>query len=333
MLFNLTTGQRTPLSAPDLRVTTCQPGAEGRRIYFLAFERDRDDGLNFQQLYRVSTGRAVQGEEHILPGRTERLLAADRYENRQFTLASRTDTVIVERLNRQDPRDRGLWLVQPEREPRPLGIQSETFSLSPDGQVLALSQTTGVSLIPLTPAAEAQQFFPNYESLLTFSHRDPSRKLLVRNNLNLTRSLILVNEQGFEQQLLQTSGFILDCEFEPRQENFIYCIQAETVDENQTEFRPFLTLINLETGNTVPLVALTNDLNVRMSLARDGRTLLFDQVTEDAGASLSPNRDNQLVIPEGSLWLLALPDLSRRRQPSLEPPQNLTPGLDPQWLP
>lgn len=329
VLYNLTTGQRLPLTPNDLVVSNFQPNADGSQIVFLAFPINAPNGSGDQQLYRVTTGRNTGAGEPELPGQLEPLLAADRYENLQFSLAPDADTLIVERVNRQNPSERGLWLVSAAGKTRPLGLQSEGFLLSPDGQSLALSQPTGVAIVPLTATADAQVFFPNYEALLAFSPQDQRRQILVRDNGDLTRSLMLHTAQGREREILQTSGFILDCQFEPRQEQFLYCIQAEAVDAEQTQVQPFLTLVNLRSGNVVPLVALTDDLNVRMGVAADGRTLLFDQVTVDPQVPTLPG-----LIPQGSLWLVNLPDLTRRgRTHELETPDNLTPGLDPQWLP
>lgn len=329
ILYNITTGKRLPLTPPDLVVSNFQPSADGQAIFFLAFAANQIEGVSQQQLYRVTTGRPIRGEEPEIPGLLERLLDADRYENRQFVIAAAADTLVVERLNRQNPSDRGLWLVSAKGDIRALGRQSEDFQLSPDGQTLAIRQPAGLTLLPLTPEADPQVVFPDYEALLAFSPQDQRRRVLVRRNRDLTRSLVLQTAEGQEREILQTSGFILSCTFEPRQESFLYCIQAEALDTEQTQVKPFLTLVNLKTRKVVPLVALTDDLNVRMNLAADGRTLLFDQVVADTQPNTSIN-----PIPQGSLWLLNLPDFTQqRRTHALDTPQNITAGLDPQWLP
>ncbi|NEO87061.1 MAG: hypothetical protein F6J87_22795 [Spirulina sp. SIO3F2] len=329
VLFNLTTGKRLPLTPTDLVVTNFRPSADGRAIVFLAFAKNAPDGINQQQLYRVTTGHRVDNQEPEIPGLLELILDADRYENRQFALSAAAETLIVERINRQNPDTQGLWLISASGTIQSLGQQSDNFQLSPDGEVLAVSQPTGVTLLPLTSRPGPRVSFPNYEALLAFSRQDQRRKIMVRNNGDLTRSLMLITPNGQEREILRTGGFILRCEFEPRQEKFLYCIQAEAIDAEQTQIQPFLTLVNLATGNVIPLVALTDDRDVRMDVAPDGRTLLFDQVTAEPEIPVSPN-----AIPQGSLWLVNLPDFTqRRRTHALESPDNVAAGLDPQWLP
>ena len=60
--------------------------------------------------------------------------------------------------------------------------------------------------------------------------------------------------------------------------------------EEYTE-RPYIALIDLETGKQKPLVLLPNQQDVQMSLSPDGLALLFDQVVT-ATTFYDPSQSN-----------------------------------------
>ncbi len=325
ILRNETQDERVELTPPDLVVTNFEPYVGGERILFSAYERRRGQGIADQQLYTVSTGLTAGTERQA--GRLELLLPADDYQNLQFDLADSGQLVVVQRVNRQNRADAGLWLLPAEGEPRPLGAQGNRFKIAPDGRAVAIAQERGVALVPLLESADGSwEFFPGYQNLLAFSRRDRQQKLMVRENDNLTQSLYLVDSSGRARELLATRGQFLGCEFEPRREAYLYCLHTEALDADQATTSPFLTLVDVASAEGIPLVALTDDLNVRMSMAPDGSTLLFDQVAR-------PTADEDEAIA-GSIWQMVLPDLNASEPyANFDPPQEAMPGLDPRWLP
>ncbi|TVQ58950.1 MAG: hypothetical protein EA366_05705 [Spirulina sp. DLM2.Bin59] len=333
VISNLTREKKEILTPPDLVVTNFQVTGGGDRILFFAFAKGNPDGFNAQELYRTTTAPDRLTEDDPPPGQIRRLLDAQTYQNLQFDLAPGNDAVVIERVNRQNPNDAGLWLLTPNGDLRPLGIQGNRFRISPDGQVVAVrdgqanTNRSGVTILPLTSTATKREFLPAHEDLLAFSPRDYREKIMVKRRDQRQRSLVVINAEGRERELITTTGLILDCHFEPRQAVLLYCLQAERLDPQQTEITPFVTLINVQNGREVPLVALTNDLNVRMAMAPDGRYLAFDQVIESAN-------DSRRQIPPGTVWILPLPDfIEGASLPDLVPPERYAAGLDPQWIP
>ncbi|NJO18827.1 MAG: hypothetical protein HC838_00425 [Spirulinaceae cyanobacterium RM2_2_10] len=331
ILRNETRDETVDLTPIDLVVTNFEPYSDGDRILFSAYERNRGNGIADQQLYTVSTGLGERA--NTPPGRVQLLLSSAEYQNLQFDLAENGEFALVQRVNRQNRADSGLWLLPIEGEPRALGVQGDRFTLTPDGRAVAIARERGVEIVPFVEAAGTWEFFPGYQRLLAFAPRDRQTKLLVRENDDFTESLYLVDRQGKAVELLQTRGQLLDCQFEPRQETHLYCLHTEPLAADSAIVSPFLTLVELATAESVPLVALTDDPNVRMSLSPDGRDLLFDQVvrpveTEDTGQVLEPS---EIV---GSLWRMPLPDLSgREAYVNFSPPEEVGAGVDPHWLP
>ncbi|WP_017304921.1 hypothetical protein [Spirulina subsalsa] len=334
VLYNVTQARKFILTPPDLIVTNFRPHPSGKFITFSAYDRATDQGVAAQQVYKVTTGLNYQEGGNVSAyGRLTRILDAADYQNLNFDLATQGETMVIERINRRNPSDQGLWVVPDGENPRPLGMQGSSFRVSPDGRMVAIAQRQGVNLISVTPDGEAWRFFPDYIRVLGFSQESSPRLLLVRDNRDLTQSLVALGPNQTEQEILSTRGQILDCAFEPRQQELLYCIRTEPLDSNQTQEQIFLTLIDLETSTDIPLVALANDPNAKISISPDGRNLLFDQVSSEREPQEQNRRNQDRAIASGNLWLLTLPDLIENPDSAeLIPPERLTPGLDPQWL-
>ncbi|MEA5469804.1 hypothetical protein [Spirulina sp. 06S082] len=335
ILYNETQAKRIPLTPPDLVVTNFQPYPDGDRLLFSAYDRQSATTNAPQQLYSVTTGLNYQPDSEILPyGRVQRILGGENYQNLQFDLAQNAAIAVVQRINRQNPSDSGLWIVPENGNPRPLGIQGRTFKISPDGRSLAVAENQGISLVPLTSDAGTWNFFPGYDRVIAFASGQRRQIIALKSNQDLTRSLFVIGDRGQEREILNTTGAILDCQFEPREEQLLYCLRTEPLDPNSTAEKPILSIINIITGTEAPLLALTNDPEVRMSMSPDGRSLLFDQITlDDRNLSTLPQaRENFRTM--GNIWSLDLPDfISGDRNELLQRPQKITPGLDPQWIP
>ena len=137
-----------------------------------------------------------------------------------------------------------------------------------------------------------------------------------------TKSLFLVRAGGGEEKLFSTNGSILDCKFNPTATT-LYCWLTQLVEETE-EYReqPYFAAIDLQTKEILPLLVLPEYQDIKMSMARDGLGLLFEQVIADSATE----------TPEGRIWLLIPPStLSESDQPQLE--QLPLVGFHPQWLP
>jgi hypothetical protein len=322
------------LTPGDIIITYFEIYPEGDRILFSAF--DRNKGIANQQLYTVTTGldfKVISEAEPV--GRIKLVLAAEDYKNLKFDLSDNGKIIVVQRENHRNPADAGLWVIPETGKPRPLGIQTNEFMVSPDGKTLALSQDTGVNLIPLSQDSHSPQFLAGYEKIVGFS-KDSQKKLLVRNNPNFTRSLVVINQQQETQEIFQTINPIVGCLFEPREEKTLYCLKTDSVPQEDgtiTE-EPFLSIIDLSTGQDLSFLALPNYQDVRMSMSPDGVALLFDQVV-----TASTRTNNDLVtlsgqaIADGRLWVLFFPEVvNEATLPSIIP-KELNPGFKPLWLP
>ena len=335
LLYNKTQQKKIPLTPLDITVTNFQPYPDGDRILFSAYDRQDTAATARQQLYSVTTGLNYQQDRETLSyGRIQRVLGGENYQNLQFDLARNGENAVVQRINRQNPSDSGLWILPKNGNPRPLGIQGRTFKISPDGRSVAVAGNLGISLVPLTPDAPDREFFPGYDRVVAFATGKRRQIIALKSNRDLTRSLFTIGDRGREREILNTTGAILDCQFEPREEQLLYCLRTEPLNPNSTFERPILSIINIATGTDVPLLALTNDPEVRMSMSPDGRSLLFDQITlSDRGSATLPQA-NENFRTTGNIWSLQLPDfISGDRDEQLTPPQRITSGLDPQWIP
>jgi hypothetical protein len=337
ILFNLTQQQKSILTPADLVVLNFETYPEGDRLLFTAIPSGGIDVTpEDQQLYTVTTGLNFQNEEEPPnAGQIRPILNADEYINGRFQLSKNGQRIIVQRINREDPRDRSLWVIEGKGEPRALGIPAEDFLISPDAEIVAISQQNSLSLVPLGRNSGAIQAKEDFTKLLAFSP-DQTKQIALQVN-NGIYSIFVIDETQDEPErlLLRTLTPFVDCRFEPRYAETLYCLkidQSESLGVNAEE--PFLSAIDLESGEEVPLLALPNYQDVRLSVSADGVALLFDQVV-----TATPNprselfTDQGLAVEGGRLWLLALPELRGTSAMQPAPPESLMPGYKPQWIP
>lgn len=326
--------QKTILTAKDLLVRQFQIYPGGDKILFSA--QDPSQSESALQLFTVTTGvRLSATSPEVRPGKLERLLDHQNYDNLAFKLSADGKTLIVLRRNRQNSADSGLWIVPTPETARPLGVQGDRFVVSPNGKYLAVAQQSGVGLVPLTADAGPSQFLAGFDKPIAFS-QNSQQLLLTQNNSDYTRSLILRQADGTVEEISRGVYPILDCQFEPKQEKMLYCLRTDLVkrqDGNLHE-EPFLSAINLDTWQDRPLLALPNYRDVQMSMSPDGVVLSFDQVATTVPMSsrdlLTPSRQ---AITDGRIWLLTLSD--NRSVPTAQEimPKEITPGFSPQWMP
>lgn len=339
LLFDIAQQKKTILTPADLAVTDYAIYPQGDKVVFSAYElADGSEGMSQQQLYTVTTGLEFQGSATSQrAGKLEVLLEAKDYENQKFALSENGNTLIVQRKNRRYPSGAELWAIFDGESPTDLNIPGGDFALAPDGKSVAVSQQGGVTVIPLVGEGEEPKFLAGYEKSLGFSP-EGSKQLLVKNNPDYTRSLVLLEGDGETRELFKSFNPIVSCQFEPREEKFIYCLKTDLVlsetQQGQYQEEPYLSAIDLASGKDFPLLALPNYRDVQMSMSPDGAALLFDQVI----AAL-PNDPKALVmskgraIADGRLWLFTLPELPTNQETLEEIPEELNPGFKPQWLP
>lgn len=342
VLVNITQKNKTALTPYDLIVTNFEIYPNSDKILFSAFERGNwDKGIDRQQLYTVTSGlnfQSLKAKAKQLPGRIQRVLDAKDYQNLKFDLSENGKTIVVNRVNRNNPSDAGLWVLPEGERPRPLGIPANNFIIAPNGNTVAVSQRRGIATIPLNSEAGSPKFLPGYESIIDFT-QDGSQQLLVKDNADYTRSLVLLNQEGVAKELFSSLSPVINCQIEPREKKILYCLRIGLVERGKQQYREeaFLAAIDLETTKEVPIIVLPNYQNVQMSMSPDGVALLFDQiVTGLPNAKTDLMTDRGEAVINGRLWLLTLPELATIQAGNEPPkvlPEELNLGYKPRWIP
>ncbi len=348
ILYNFTTQKKTVLTPEDLVVMDFEPYPDGKQILFSASARQSQDQAQLTgQLYTVTTGLSFQSSDQRSasseqPGKMDLVLDSKDYQNLQFDLSADGKTIVVQRVNRQNPAEFGLWIIPPNDKPRPLGNQpGGEFVITADSASVAIAQGQGIGILPLTPAAKPLDFLADYGQVLSFS-RDNSAAAMVKFNTdpnNPTKSLFVVTNQGTHKEILRTSGSILSCEFTP-QKDYLYCLLTQLIKGEEYQEEPFIAAIDLKAAKDnkqtplKPLVVLPNQRDIQMSLSPDGLALLFDQVIATAPSATSSLRtDDGQAIAGGILWLLPLVSATPSGSPAQLQPEQLLAGFHPRWLP
>ena len=338
ILYDITNTQKPQkiiLTPKDLTVHQFQIYPQGDRILFTAADPTRRNAQ--QQLFTVTTGiNNSNTQAKALPGKLERLLENQDYDNQRLVLARNGDVVVLNRQNRQNPADSGLWVLPKNETPRPLSIQGDQFIVAPLGDRLAVNQEGGVAIIPLQAEAGASQFLAGMDQALAFS-LNGDQILLTQQNLDYSYSLLMYDlATRSQQEIIRGLYPILDCQFDPRNESTAYCLQADYIQRESGEIQeePYLALVDLNKLQSQPLLALPNYPEVDLSIAPDGLALIFDQVATTN--PLSPTdllTQSQKAITDGRVWLLSLPEDLAIGVNAEVSPQELTPGYAPQWMP
>jgi hypothetical protein len=348
ILYNLTQQRKTALTPATLVVNDFKLYPQGDRILFSAAEwADNKPGVFKQQLYAVTTGLNPQSpdEESTVtpapPGKIDLVLDSKDYQNMRFDLSADGQTIVVQRLNRQNLSEFGLWILRPNTNtpPTPLGDQpGGDFLIQSDGQSLAIAQEQGVAILSLVPGQKPLEFLPGFGQVLNFA-RDGSAAM-VKFNPDSTRSLVYDNNQGVRQEVFRTQGSILDAKFDSTVST-LYCLLTELQllkgedGKDQYQEQPYLAAIDLKTKKLKPLLLLPQQRDIQMSIAPDGLALMFDQPI----ASTASSSDSTLTTSDGQpiatsrLWLLPLTPSKLESAAPLQPEELPLPGFRPRWLP
>jgi hypothetical protein len=361
VLQNLTQQKQQILTPKNLTVIDFKPYPNGDRILFSASDRAAKNSVLDQQLYTVTTGVSVQdsatdpGESAIAQvatnaaaGEVKLVLDNKDYQNLRFDLSPNGKIVIVQRVNKTNPGDSGIWRIKDGKPAEPIKAEpGGDFLIAPDSASLAMSQGQGMAILQLEADGQRLDFLPKFGIALSFAP-DGSAAAMVKFNrdpANPTRSLFLVTNQGVEKELLKTDGNILSAEFDPTKKN-LYCLVTKRLPGKDYVEQPYLVSINLATAKRVDLLRLPIQRDIQMSLAPDGLGILFDQVTADEGKQESKAPKEQKDEPAGvvrnsegkaietsRLWFFPiLTDEANVTLPG-EPQELGVSGLRPRWLP
>ena len=370
ILQDLTTQQQAVLTPENLTVMDYKLYPEGDRILFSALERaatSSEGNLLDQQIYSVTTGLHTQAAASfpgtdaspvpstdrtvVPPGQVELVLDHKDYQNLKFDLSPDGNTIVVQRVNRQNPTDFGIWMLRSGQSPQPIKTDpGGDFMITPDSGALAMAQGQGMAILPLPKGAEPKvadsapiekplDFLPKFGVVLAFS-RDGSAAAMVKFNTdpnNPTRSLFLVNNQGADKELLKTDGAFLSAQFDPAKQN-LYCLMTRRIPGDVYQEQPYLTAIHLATAEAIDLLQLPIQRDVQMSLAPDGLAILFDQVVNapanQAGTQAGVVRSNEgKAIATSKLWIVPLLQDDKGLPQTADPQELGLKGLRPRWLP
>lgn len=374
ILYNLTQKDKRILTPPELVVLDYESYPEGDRVVFSATDRDTyQEGVLAQKLYSVPTGVQVASssappigakgleESNALPGSLNAiasdlqddsqqskqpilLLDSEEYQNLKFDLSPDGQSIVIYRVNREDVSDFGLWLIRPNQDPLPLETEpGGDFLITPDSQSLAYLQGEGLAILPLDPSTDVNEaieplnFLPQYGMVLNFSS-DGTKAAMVQfsgEDNKPVRSLFLVTNQGIEKELLVTDGSILDAQFDPTGQ-FLYCLVTKLQSTDTFLEQPFLTSINLDTGEQTSLLLLPQQQNIEMSIAPDGLGILFDQVkstTDPRFADTVLRGNDGSAITDSQLWFFPLSLDEQNQIIPADPDPIPVAGLHPRWLP
>lgn len=349
ILYNLTQQQRKILTPKDLVVMDFQPFPDGEKILFSARPSNNQDILS-AQLYTVTTGFSAPANKHAQPaGKIDLILDNKEYQNLKFDLSPDGQTIVVQRGNKANPNDFGLWFLPANKDnskqkATPQRLQSQPggdFIITPDSKAVAVAQGQGTAILPLqADGTKPLDFFPQFGLVQAFSP-DGSQAAMVKFNTDYTRDLFLVTNQGVQTKLLTTKGSIVNCQFDTASPT-LYCLLTQLLPGEYYQEQPYLVAIDLKTGKQKPLLVFPPEQrNLQMSLSPDGLGLLFDQIipqTEDAAAPSNSQvltTDDGQAIASSSLWLMPLlPAVdSPAATEQLKPEQLPLVGFHPRWLP
>ena len=324
VLSNWTRSQRTILTPQNLTVFDFKSYPQGDRLLFSAADNSEGtEGIRYLKLYSVST-QLNEPERKI-----ELVLDNQKYQNNKFDISQDGTTIVVQRLNRSNPEDYGLWKLVEGKSPQMFtNNQVGDFSITPDSEAVAVAQGEGIALLPLKTQAEPLDFLSRFGRVLDFTADGTGAAMIDYNTdseeLKYTRSLYYVNSQGVEKELLTTDGSIQNCQFDPLAEH-LYCWLTELSKGEVYVEKPYLAEIDLKTKKIDTLVTIPKYQESQVSVAPDGLGILFEQSLNRVYSGTPGEKKN-------SIWL-AIPASGLANKTIFEVEQLPFVGFHPQWLP
>lgn len=327
VLSNWTRSQTAVLTPKNLAVFDFKPDPQRNFLLFSAADRSQGmEGIRNLKLYQVSTQLNTQNNSD---SEIELILDSQKYQNNKFEISQDGKTIVVQRLNRNNTKDYGLWKITDGQLPELISnAQVGDFLITPDSQAVAVAQGEGIALLPLKEYAEPLDFLPKFGQVLDFTADGTGAAMINyntdREDLKYTRSLYYVNNQGIQKELINTDGSIQNCQFDPNAKH-LYCWLTELVKGKVYIEKPYLAKINLKTGKFQTLVTVPKYQESQISVASDGLGILFERSLDRVYSGTPGEKKN-------SIWL-AIPaiDIASTTTSSIEQLPFI--GFHPQWLP
>lgn len=331
VLTNMTSKDKQVLTPQNLKVLDFYAYPDRERIVFSALDRNSPNATATEQrIYSVTTGLGKTAA-----GEVELLLDNDTHQNLRFALSDDGSVIVVQRVNRKNTNDFAPWILRPNQPPQQLKTDQPggEFVITPDSSAIAIAQGQGMAILSLeNEEAKPLGFLPRFGNVLSFS-RDGSQAAMLKFNNDFTRSLYLVTNQGIQKEILKITGSIREAIFDPTQ-RFLFCLLTELQDGEEFKEQPYLAVIDIATAledpklALKPLVKLPQQREIQVSLAPDGRALLFDQTEND------PNVSEQTAsLKDSRLWILPTETLLAGDWSTDLQPIDLVAGFHPRWLP
>lgn len=217
VLSNWTSQQTAILTPKNFAVFDFKPDPQGNFLLFSAVDTNQGgEGFSDLQLYKVST---QLDSSNKTASAIELVLDNQQYQNNKFDISQDGKTIVVQRLNRNNPQDYGLWKIVDGKSPQLISnAQIGDFLITPDSQAVAAAQGEGIALLPLKAQAEPLDFLPNFGQVLDFTDDGTGAAMINYNTdseeLKYTRSLYYVNNQGIQKELIKTNGSIQNCQLD-----------------------------------------------------------------------------------------------------------------------
>jgi hypothetical protein len=331
ILFNWTRQQKLILTPKNLTVFDFEPDPQRERFLFSATDVTQGEtGIQGLQLYTVSINLDSPKANQDSP-KIELVLDNQEYQNNKFDLSQDGKTIVVQRLNRQNTRNYGLWKIV-ENQPPELITDDQTgdFLITPDSQAVAVAKGEGIALLPLATNAEPIDFLPKFGQVLDFTADGTGAAMIDYHTdnakLRYTRSLVYVNNLGIQKKLLNTEGSIQNCQFDPTATH-IYCWLTKLAKGKVYVEQPYLAKINLQTLKITNIVNLVKYQDSRISIAPDGLGILFERSPNNYSSAIEPS-----TMGNNTIWL-AIPNSSKTDATAMTIEQLPFVGFRPQWLP
>ncbi|HLO51782.1 MAG TPA: Ig-like domain-containing protein [Kamptonema sp.] len=337
ILYNVTLKQKNILTPKNLAVKNFKPYSTGDRILFSAVEwSNNKPGLFEQNLYTVTVNRiTLQTDATQKSGKVELVLDSKNYHNLKFDLSSDGKVIAVQRINRNNLEDTGLWLLRSDTTPQRLTNRpAGDFLITPDSASILNPQTEGIAILPLVENAKPLDFIPSFRRVLDISI-DGRNSAMIKFNSDSTPSLFFATNQGFKKELTRTPGEIFNCQFDPAAP-FLYCLVTRP-KLGQKEYSEQLNLeaFDLRTFKVTVLSVLPDQWETVMSLSPDGTAMLFDRVVEKkVEPKIGDLRTNSgTAIATSSIMLLGVNKNPVSTADKVQPQELPLRGFHPGWLP
>jgi dipeptidyl aminopeptidase/acylaminoacyl peptidase len=294
-------------------------------------------------------------QTNITNGSPKLVLDNKEYQNIKFEITPDGKIMVVHRVSSKNPGEFGIFAIDIETSKTLQRVsQGGSFAITPDSTAIAVSEGDGVTIKPFKDGSKFANFSNKFGRILSFASNG-SAALLEKYNDNYTRDLFIVSDKGVEKKLLTVSGEIQAAQFTADGQG-VYGIVAELAsipkphnhdhdnhqdgDEEEEaadtvgyNSQPYLVAIEVATAKSTKLYKLHQQQGISMTLAPDGRSLIYDQVTTEKGTGTT----QRLTAPDGQsitqskLWMMPLPETINKVTTNNTPQDLKLAGYNPRW--